>query len=1414
MEGVSDVIGPSSYHPQEAETPEEHIMVIQESSLLHGHTPNVQSSKCITKIKNIAEQQQNNPYKLNMEKCEQHLITDKETIITEHSKSALNPIKTHKVEALITSGRNSKHQNGDLQMPNKIPSTFTCHTSNMNHLYCTRHGSKYCCSVIEPNWDKKLTIAEELFDVYLNYMECSDVMTDYANGIWHYDVLGNDPVILLERDQDDETKASKDFLDERDHSLSDMTCLNEVSNNTLAMDAITGLCVNQSEPTEVAVKREVSRDSLRALQTEMVHTVGHHQDETSNVKNKERCKLPLVAAAIQNTNAGIEEENKENNLSGDVSIHGKQSKDNTFVEWFPANGLDNTVKVKGLKAMTDESMAYSPMHTCSQVKEESGTQLPEEKTGVLADMDCPGNSTEHCQKELNQHCLKNVPDTCNNDTESNRLLHYEEENKCYAQKKATEKMQAFSKLLLKQVDTNGHCNVECPSDYCEENKESNENAALTLRKHHSHSDLLPEDSDQSSAHCKTEGKSIFTSSQEFGKHKECFSEKDTQETDETSERERQSEGDKQRDEVEKHITEIGKLETNNGTNTVFVCAVHKTKNEQKDICKTSIEESLHNIQAADYYHGNSPVIGVSVSPSQISVKKCNKGNSLDNGYTSSGISCDECKEDVGGIVIESESELNTVTVNDGCSQGKESYKVHNKSTKRGGLTNKFNVDQVDTTIKLDHACGRVIKVTSPNIKQIPTYPKVLTVKKVSLATCQQFKRLGVDENGTSGDHTIRTVDMSPYCSNGKLISRATANQCPKEDFRCHKKFLEPSSQTKNSYISPNERDQLNTTLSTKDSHTDVIKQTLSHASEESAPLIKSTMQIKAELPTASSNFLHNNSVQIDKAHSLNATENIPNGTEIKVTKKKIKIQGKQMINNSKCREKETLGVDVTLQRDEDKRDKKESNTEAAALKDTKKAPLLLSSIQAEMFLDCPGNLKLYCHFGEIHADSIVSWTKDSKLLARIHRSSKDNSPVSLAIVQTSKKDQGLYHCGLKNMYGNVSTEFHLTSEVLDQLSRYQDSEGGEEIEFNQLLFREDFISDMYFGGNLHGRIATEDLHFGEGVHRKAFRSKVMCGLLPLFSPGHLCVLKVHNAIAYGTKTSDELVQRNYKLAVQECHVQNTAREYAKIYASEAEQFEHFGKVPEVIPIFLIHRPANNIPYATVEEELIGDFVKYSIKDGKEINFMRKDSEAGQKCCTFQHWVYEKTNGNLLVTDMQGVGMKLTDVGIATMAKGYKGFKGNCSVSFIDQFKALHLCNKYCEMLSLKSPRASHQKQKKPVAVKEKTQPNPPSLRKELCGYELYGNGELQEYNTHKGSCSMRISCYCLIILLNHRRREQMSSRGLGTHFLKLDYIIRIVKCWNILKMLSCMVCTEQREHMVAGAGSQLWQASRYFLLKR
>ncbi|XP_066502475.1 alpha-protein kinase 2 [Hoplias malabaricus] len=376
-------------------------------------------------------------------------------------------------------------------------------------------------------------------------------------------------------------------------------------------------------------------------------------------------------------------------------------------------------------------------------------------------------------------------------------------------------------------------------------------------------------------------------------------------------------------------------------------------------------------------------------------------------------------------------------------------------------------------------------------------------------------------------------------------------------------------------------------------------------------------------------------------------------------------------------------------------------------------PRVVAEIQAAPVPDDPQSISLWCQFSPVAADSSITWTKEGKVLSEKKRGVADESRVTLSILKACSKDLGMYRCSLTSSIGSVFTsDYHLTSEVLMELvipshstPEPREVNGEEEdVHCAPLFFRDDILTDQYFGENQAASIVTEKVHFGEGMHRKAFRTTLQAGMMSTFNPGHPCVLKVHNAISYGTNNNEELVQKNYNLAVEECHVQNTAREYIKAYTNAAKSTESFGEVPEIIPIYLVHRPSNDIPYATLEEELIGDFVKYSVRDGKEINLMRRDSEAGQKCCAFQHWVYTQTEGNLLVTDMQGVGMKLTDVGIATCKKGYKGFKGNCSTSFIDQFKALHQCNPFCELLGLTSLQP---KPKRTVAPpKPKTQPVP------------------------------------------------------------------------------------------------------------
>lgn len=73
----------------------------------------------------------------------------------------------------------------------------------------------------------------------------------------------------------------------------------------------------------------------------------------------------------------------------------------------------------------------------------------------------------------------------------------------------------------------------------------------------------------------------------------------------------------------------------------------------------------------------------------------------------------------------------------------------------------------------------------------------------------------------------------------------------------------------------------------------------------------------------------------------------------------------------------------------------------------------------------------------------------------------------------------------------------------------------------------------------------------------------------------------------------------------------------------------------MIPQYLMYRPANAVPYATVEAELQGDYLTYCTMDPKGTLIMRAAAELEQKSCAFQHWIHQWTHGNLLVTQLEG-----------------------------------------------------------------------------------------------------------------------------------------------------------------------------------
>ncbi|NWI32626.1 ALPK3 kinase, partial [Sula dactylatra] len=376
-----------------------------------------------------------------------------------------------------------------------------------------------------------------------------------------------------------------------------------------------------------------------------------------------------------------------------------------------------------------------------------------------------------------------------------------------------------------------------------------------------------------------------------------------------------------------------------------------------------------------------------------------------------------------------------------------------------------------------------------------------------------------------------------------------------------------------------------------------------------------------------------------------------------------------------------------------------------------KAPQVIRKIRAEQFSDASGNLKLWCQFFNILSDSKLMWYKDEIPVAEAQRSAGDEGQAALAVVQASQKDCGVYRCVISNEYGTDSTDFLLSPEVLSGFILREEIEVGEEIEMTPMVFAKGLADAGYWGDKLFGRVVSEDVEVGAGFLRKACRARAIYGLEPVFESGHTCVIKVHNFIVFGTKNENSLIEKNYDITIQECKIQNSSREYCKIFAAEARAIPDFGAVPEIIPLYLIYRPANNIPYATMEEDLGGPCEQYCVTERDGTLVAQGTSEIVLKCCTFQHWVYQWTNGNILVTDMEGVGWKMTNVRIATNLKGYQGLKESCFPSLLEQFTATHQCNRYCSILGLKTLEPAKPKGSKSPSMGRKSAQSSPQLQK-------------------------------------------------------------------------------------------------------
>ncbi|XP_072475919.1 alpha-protein kinase 3 isoform X2 [Notamacropus eugenii] len=433
------------------------------------------------------------------------------------------------------------------------------------------------------------------------------------------------------------------------------------------------------------------------------------------------------------------------------------------------------------------------------------------------------------------------------------------------------------------------------------------------------------------------------------------------------------------------------------------------------------------------------------------------------------------------------------------------------------------------------------------------------------------------------------------------------------------------------------------------------------------------------------------------------------------------------------------GPEVELAPEDGKQDE---TAKPRKIKDLFKAPQVIRKIRVEQFPDASGSLKLWCQFFNILSDSVLTWTKDQLPVAKVERSAGDEGPAALAIVQASPRDCGVYQCTIQNEHGTDSTNFCLSPEVLSGFVSREEVEVGEEIEMTPMVFAKGLADSGCWGDKLFGRLVTGELRGsgrGRGL-RKASQAKVIYGLEPIFESGRTCVIKVPNLLVFGSSSENALLGRNYDVTIQGCKIQNMSREYCKIFAAEARAVPGFGEVPEIIPLYLIYRPANSIPYATLEEYLGRPLEPYCARDWESggTQVAPVTSEAAQKCRTFQHWLYQWTNGSFLVTDLAGVDWKMTDVQIATKLRGYQGLKESCFPDLLEQFAVSHQCNTHCEMLGLKSLKSLETLY--PVA-KAKGSKSPSSGRKAPSSTQLspqlQKKGHLSPQGSRKSTSSLK-----------------------------------------------------------------------------
>lgn len=234
-----------------------------------------------------------------------------------------------------------------------------------------QHPSPKPCNEEDSDSDYELcpeitfTYTEEFSDDDLEYLECSDVMTDYSNAIWQRRLQGAERVFLLESD-DEELELGERGLGGCEPLGSEAGVRQGVSQGVSGdaepMDTTADVCAHHSRPPEVGGRHRQA--SPHRPSSPMILSWGPHQVGMSPVAEQQDYKRPEAPQAVGNEYPGIpgetrsghhaREEFSSDNLLNMEEEAGTQSELRCSCRELETPGRDQSVEPTATEARTRE----------------------------------------------------------------------------------------------------------------------------------------------------------------------------------------------------------------------------------------------------------------------------------------------------------------------------------------------------------------------------------------------------------------------------------------------------------------------------------------------------------------------------------------------------------------------------------------------------------------------------------------------------------------------------------------------------------------------------------------------------------------------------------------------------------------------------------------------------------------------------------------------------------------------------------------------------------------------------------------------------------------------------------------------------------------------------------------------------